>query len=104
MKHSTKVKQMNSKADVLKFLKCVRKKCDKTYHVIILNKKHSMCVCACVCVCVHVCVPVQAITFEYLDIDTSFEVYWYILNTSSLSLSTKVIGSRSRPFYYNELF
>ena len=38
---------------------------------------------------------VQAITFEPLDIETSFLVCRYILTISRSSLSIKVIGSRS---------
>ena len=39
---------------------------------------------------------VWAITFEAVDIETSFLVWWYILTISRSSLSIKVIGSRSR--------
>ena len=46
----------------------------------------------CVCVCVYVCGSVQAITFECLDIETSFLAWWYMLTISRSSLSTKVIG------------
>ena len=42
-----------------------------------------------------VCLSVQAITFEPLDIETSFLVCSYILIISKSSLSIKVIGSRS---------
>ena len=48
-------------------------------------------VSVCVCVC-----SVRAITFEPVDIETSFLVWWYILTISRSSLSIKVIGSRSR--------
>ena len=34
------------------------------------------------CVCVCVCVSVQAITFECLDVETSFLVWWDILTIS----------------------
>ena len=47
-------------------------------------------------VCVSVFLSVQAITFELLDIETSFSVSRYILIISRSSLSIKVIGSRSR--------
>ena len=49
-----------------------------------------------VCVCLSVCLSVWAVTFEAFDIETSFLVWWYILTISRLSLSIKVIGSRSR--------
>ena len=42
-----------------------------------------------------VCLSVQAITFECLDLGTSFLAWWYILTISRSSLSIKVIGSRS---------
>ena len=51
-----------------------------------------LCVCVCVCVCLSVCLSVRAITFEPVDIETSFLVWCYILT----SLSIKVIRSRSR--------
>ena len=63
-----------------------------------------LCVCLCVCVsvCLSVCLSVfpsvQAITFELLDIETSFFVCRYILTTSRSSLSIKIIGSRSRSY------
>ena len=46
-------------------------------------------------VCLSVFLSVQAITFEPLDIETSFLVWRYILTISRSSLSIKVIGSRS---------
>ena len=51
-----------------------------------------------VCLSVHlsVCVPVQVITFEPLKVGTSFLVHTHIFIMSRSSLSTKVIGSRSR--------
>ena len=51
-----------------------------------------------VSVCVSVCVSVSvwAITFEQIDIETSFLVWCYILTISRSSLSIKVIESRSR--------
>ena len=63
-----------------------------------------MCVCVCVCVCVSVFLSLQAITFELLDIETSFLVCRYILTTSRSSLSIKVIGSRSRSYEKNDSF
>ena len=42
-----------------------------------------------------VCMSVYTITFEAVDIDTSFLLGWYILTISKSSLSVKVIGSRS---------
>ena len=55
-----------------------------------------VCMSVCVSVCLCICVSVQAITFERLDTETSFLVWWYILTISRSSLSTKVKGSRSR--------
>ena len=49
-------------------------------------------------VCVSVCLSVQAITFEPLNIETSFLVCRYILTISRLNLSIRVIGSRSRSY------
>ena len=46
----------------------------------------------CVSVCLSVFLSVQAITFELLDIETSFVVCRYILTISSSGLSIKVIG------------
>ena len=56
----------------------------------------SVCVCLCVCLCF--CQAVQAITFESLNIETSFLVCRYILTISRSSLSIKVIQSGSRSF------
>ena len=56
----------------------------------------SVCLSVCVSVCLCVCLSVQAITFEPLDIETSFLVYRYIFTISRSILSIKVIGSRSR--------
>ena len=50
-------------------------------------------------VCLSVCVSVWAITFECLDIETSFLVWRYILTISRSSLSIKIIGSRSRSLW-----
>ena len=55
-------------------------------------------VCVCVCVCLSVCLSVQAITFEPLDIETSFLVYRYTLAISRSSSCINVIGSRSRSY------
>ena len=55
-----------------------------------------MSVCLSVCVCVSVSLSVWAITFEAIDIETSFLVWCYILTISRLNLSIKVIESRSR--------
>ena len=73
-----------------------------------------VCVCLCVCLSVHlsvclcfclsVCLSVQAITFESLDIETSFLVCRYILTISRWSLGIKVIGSRSRSYEKNDSF
>ena len=43
----------------------------------------------------HVCLSVQAITFEPLNIETSFLVCRYILTISRSNLSVKVIWSMS---------
>ena len=51
-----------------------------------------------------VCLSVQAITFEPLNIETSFLVCWYIFTISRASLSIKVIGSRSRSYEKNDNF
>ena len=58
----------------------------------------SVCLSVCVSVCLCVCVSVQAITFEPLNIETSFLVCRYILTISRSSLSIKVIKSRSRSY------
>ena len=57
-----------------------------------------------VCVCVSVFLSVQAITFEPLDIETSFLVCRYILTISRSSLNIKVIESRSRSYEKNDSF
>ena len=70
------------------------------------NVFSHVCLCVCLCVCLSVCVSVclsvflsvQAITFEPLDIETSFLACRYILTISRLNLSIKVIGSRSRSY------
>ena len=53
--------------------------------------RRSMCVSVCVCVC-----PVRALTFESLDLETSFSVWRYIFRMSRPSSYVKVIESRSR--------
>ena len=58
----------------------------------------------CVSVCLCVCLSVQTITFEPLDIETSFLVCRYILTISRSSLSIKAIGSRSRLYEKNDNF
>ena len=58
----------------------------------------SVCVSVCLCFCLSVFLSIQAITFEPLDIETSFLVCRYILTISRSSLSIKVIGSRSRSY------
>ena len=55
----------------------------------------SVCVCVSLSVCLSLCLSVQAITFESVDIETSFLVWWYILTISRSNSSIKVIGSRS---------
>ena len=52
----------------------------------------------CMSVCVSVFLSVQAITFELLDIETSFLVCRYILTISRSGLSIKVIGSKSKSY------
>ena len=64
----------------------------------------SVCVSVCLCVCLSVFLSVQAITYEPLDIETSFLVCRYILTISRSSLSIKVIGSRSRSYEKNDSF
>ena len=63
-----------------------------------------VCLSVCVSVCVSVCLSVQAITFEPLDIETSFLVCRYILTISRSHLSIKVIGSRSRSYEKSDSF
>ena len=62
------------------------------------------CLCVCLPVCVSVFLSVQAITFEPLNIETSFLVCRYILTISRSSLSIKVIRSRSRSYEKNNIF
>ena len=46
----------------------------------------------CLSVCLSVYMSIRAITFECLDIETSFLVWWYIWTISRSHLSTKVNG------------
>ena len=59
-----------------------------------------------VCVCVSVClsVSVWAITFEAVDIETSFLVWCYILTICRSSLSIKVIGQGQGHLMENDIF
>ena len=68
------------------------------------NVFDHVCVSVCLSVCVSVSVSVQAITFEPLNIETSFLVCRYILTISRSSLSIKVFGSRSRSYEKNVSF
>ena len=76
------------------------KKCQHHYHprMWVGNVFGHVCLSVCLCVCLSVFLPVQAITFEPLNIETSFLVCRYILTISRSSLSIKVIGSRSRSY------
>ena len=62
------------------------------------NVFSHVCLSVCLSVCLFVFLSVQAITFEPLNIETSFSVCRYILTISRSSLSMKVIGSRSRSY------
>ena len=64
----------------------------------------SVCVSVFLSVCLSVCPSVQTITFELLDIETSFLVCKYILTICRSGLSIKVIGSRSRSYEKNDNF
>ena len=57
-----------------------------------------VCVSVCLSVCLSVFLFIQAITFEPLNIETSFLVYRYILTISRSSLSIKINASRSRSY------
>ena len=46
--------------------------------------------------CVSICVSIEAITFELLKVGASFLVHTYMFTMFRSSLSTKVIGLRSR--------
>ena len=62
------------------------------------NVFSHVCLSVCVSVYLSVFLSVQAITFEPLDIETSFLVCRYILTIFRSSLSIKVIWSRSRSY------
>ena len=68
------------------------------------NVFSHVCVSVCVSFFLSVFLSVQAITFEPLDIETSFLVCRYILTISRSSLSIKAIGSRSRSYEKNDHF
>ena len=88
---SEKCPQTNGKSFVITYRVCGRG------NVFIVSL--CLCVCACVyrcvCACVSVCLSVWVITFEAVDIETSFLVWYYILIIPRSNLSIKVIGSRS---------
>ena len=69
-------------------------------NVLVMSVCLSVCQSVCQSVCLSVCLflSVQAITFEPLDIETSFLVCRYILTISRTCLSIKVIESRSRSY------
>ena len=54
--------------------------------------------------CLCVSVSVLSITCEWVDIETSFLVWYYILTICRSSLSIKVIGLRSRSSHGNVNF
>ena len=54
-----------------------------------------------VCLCVY---PVRDLTFESIDVETSFLVCRYIVGIFRSSLYIKVIGSRSRSQKQNEIY
>ena len=54
------------------------------------NVFSHVCLSVCLYVCLSVFLSVQAITFELLDLETSFLVCRYILTISRSSLSIKV--------------
>ena len=58
-------------------------------HMRVSNVFGHVCLCVCVSLYLSVFLSVQAITFEPLDIETSFLVCRYILTISRLSLSIK---------------
>ena len=64
------------------------------------NNFSHLCVCACVCL------SVQAITFEPLQLGSSFSAYRYILTISRSSLSIKVIdqGQMKKRTYFIKCF
>ena len=58
----------------------------------------SYCLSVCSSMCLSVCMSVQAITFDFLEIETSFVVWWNIQTISWSSLSVKG-SSRSRSLW-----
>ena len=60
------------------------------------NAFRHICLSVSVCVC-----TVHALTFESLDLETSFLVHKYIFRTPMSRLITKVIGSRSKLYERN---
>ena len=54
------------------------------------------------CLCVYL--SVWAITFEVVDIETSFLVWWYILTISRSSLSIKSLGHGQGHLMENAIF
>ena len=77
-----------------------RMRVDNVFSHVCVSVCGSVCVSVCPSVCLSVCLSVfpsvQAITFEPIDIETSFLVCRYTLTISGSSLSIKVIWSRSR--------
>ena len=73
------------------------------YAVEVMFCRVCVCVCLsvslsiCLSVCLSVCLSARVITFDVVDIEISSLLWWYILTMPRLSLSIKVIGSRSRP-------
>ena len=61
-------------------------------------------VCVCVSVCLSVFLSVQAITFELLDIETSFLVCRYILTIPRSSLSIRSLGQGQGHMRKNDSF
>ena len=53
----------------------------------------SVCVAVCLCVCLSVFLSVQDITFELIQIETSFLVCRHVFTISRSGLSIKVIQS-----------
>ena len=58
----------------------------------------SVCLAVCQSLCLSVFLPIQAITFEPLYIETLFLICRYVFITNRSSLCIKVIGSRSRSY------
>ena len=61
----------------------------------------SVCLSVCLCVCLCVC-PVRALTFESLDLETSFLVRRYIFRISRPSSYVKVIGTLVSPRFMDK--